>query len=235
MITRRAENIEKHVKVYKRNGAVPMVDDNKYIKEWYFHGFLQSICEIIIGELAHFFSLQGGSNDLRCHVRFYNNGNGKGEKAGDKQEEYIACNKSYGGARTDELRSGSLYWTPSSIKWDGSLIQGAFRAKKPLLYEVNKDVSIPPRSHWNNFLTFIPNFSGNYKHDANESKIRPYFSMGIASSKEEYNDYLRLFEFARIDNIIGATMDDVLMNIELSPHGFVEYLIKKQSESEDSK
>lgn len=173
-----------------------------------FDAFLQGLCMCLVSQLMEDPVLGNKKNsnygNVRCHIRYY---------AGD-HKYYPVCN-SYG-------ENGKFdYLTP--IESD-SLILAAFEAQKPLSYTVNKDHSIAPSDKWVNFLTVIPDFIGNSFRDLESRKNMPYLSMGISCSKDELNDLLHLFEFTRIDKIVGRAIEEFLNTFHISIQDYIDYL-----------
>lgn len=209
---------------YKENKKMPSKYEEfcqpENFTKFLFMSLLQRICQTLVCELVRAFSNdQSLSNEIRCHIRYY-----RCKKLTDNNldEKYIAFCKSYGNPpllESDKER----FRSPREIQWEGSLIKAAFIAQKPLLFEANREDSVAPYSPWTNFITFIPKFAGNTRHGLIDAPTRPYLSMGISCTDKVDNDYLRLFGFVNIDEIIGAAMDNYLHILDLEVADFISY------------
>lgn len=183
-------------------------DISKDYRLWTFDAFLQGLCMCLVKQLMDDPVLGKKKNpdwgSIRCHIRYY---------AGNHQYSPV-CN-SYGETGKFDLLK--------PIK-SNSLIMAAFEAQKPLSYIVNKDHSVDPSDKWVNFLTVIPDFTSNSFRDLETRNNMPYLSMGISCSKEELNDLLHLFEFTRIDKIVGGAIEEFLNTFHISIQDYIDYL-----------
>lgn len=186
-----------------------------------FDGFLQYLCLKIVQILAAiFFNDKDLQNNIRCHIRYLN------VKDLDKNAdtiEYCHLCYSFGNDELDFTRA------PKPIKWNGSLIKESFLAKAPLIYEGNRQYGVEPDAHWSDFITFIPDFPSNQTVSSHISKNRPYLSMGISCHLPRHRDYLRLFNFVRIDAIVGEMINSYLETFCINIEEFIRYIIPKPS------
>ncbi len=109
------------------------------------------------------------------------------------------------------------------VEWD-SLIKVAFEAESPLLDETNSEENCrEPNRKWHNFITAIPAFTGNAIRLEDNMQTRPILTMDISCEAEDHNDLLRLFDFARIDKIVGAIIEDYLTPFQITIEEFWAY------------
>lgn len=161
----------------------------------FFMGFLQSICQNLIDELSVLSEYKDSvrNGEVRCHLRNYFK----------EYDQYVHLCSSYGTSYSNNKKVGS---PPRPMVWE-SLIKESFEANAPLIYSINLNTSIAPSKKWKNFITFIPKFRDNI-YVMQDGATRPLFSMGISCKSSSQDDILRLFEFVRIDEIIGAMISN---------------------------
>lgn len=191
-------------------------EDRVYEK---FDGFLQGICEELIKQLCIFPQYEKAIRErkIRCHLRYYDYLSYEENNEIDVFKK-ICC--SYGSKKYQE---NTLVMR--EIKWK-SLIKASYDMKCPLLYEVNREISEreTEENGWKNFLTAIPLFSDNiYKFSNIE---RPYITLGISCKDIALNDLLRLFEFSRIDMIVGSIIENFVKSFNVDLAEFIKFLSK---------
>lgn len=183
-------------------------DISKDYRLWTFDAFLQGLCMCLVKQLMDDPVLGRKSKPnwgkIRCHIGYY---------AGN--HKYNPVCYSYG--ETDQLD------TLGPVESD-SLIMAAFEAQKPLSYIVNRELYKDLPDKWVNLLTAIPDFPSNSFRDLETRNNKPYLSMGISCSNEGLNELMHLFEFARIDKIVGGAIEEYLNTFHISIQDYIDYL-----------
>lgn len=183
-----------------------------------FEGFLQGICEELIQQLCIFPQYEKAIRErkIRCHLRYYDYLSYEKDNTKDIFKT-ICC--SYGSKSYEE---NTLIMR--EMKWK-SLIKASYDMKCPLLYEANHEISErgTEENGWKNFLTAIPLFSENVYKFSNIEK--PYITLGISCKDIALNDLLRLFEFSRIDMIVGSIVENFVKSFNIDLAEFIKFLL----------
>jgi len=163
----------------------------------YFLAFLQEICDKAAEQLPKCFL---DDISFRFHFRWH--------CVAGKDEEYRELCKG------DNLPQGEKSDKMQTIYWKDSLIERAFKAG-PIIFSSNRDCHNTKIS-WDDFITFIPPFSG-YRYQArlgkNKRKAveRPILSAGISVrliSERQDKLVLYLLSYLQIDVIIAEFIDE---------------------------